>query len=568
MAKNYTTAKTPRKVVPRDISVQTRGDQVLNDAGGYVFEADDVSRLNRFLILGSLDGTYYTSSRKLTLDNTKHVEKMLLKHPARVIQNTLQVSKSGRAISNDPAIYVLALAATSPVRETRRMALEAEVLQGVCRISTHLFTFLTYVRNLKNTNGWGRGLRDALSHWYNDKDVKDLAYQMCKYPQRKVEGDMPWSHRDVLRKAHVVPHGTSRSLVFQYAIAGSGKDVRTYIDRKGNVKLNKTQPLDIDSLPCVECDGIEYMIGHIKAKSAISDTGMIRLIKRYGLVRESIPNEFYNTKAVMDHLLYNMPLTAMMRTLNKMTELGILTPFSDGTKYVCSRLADEAALKGARLHPMKLFMAKKVYDHGQGIKGNLTWTPVPAISKALEGAFYKSFAYVRPTGKNVLLGIDMSGSMRQSVGGCDGLINAVEGAAIMAMAIARTEPNNHLIGFDTRVYANLGITANDSLSVVCEKIRPRGGTDCSVPIRYAMQEGWDNIDAFVILTDNESWYGGHPYEYFQKYCQQFRNNSKLAVVSMTATSGSIVDQGDVRMLDVIGFDPQVPSILNEFIKGY
>lgn len=567
MAKNYTRPRTPREVHPVDISVQTREDQVLNTAGGYVFQADDMARLNRFLILGSLDGTYYISAKTLTITNTDHIEGMLLENPGRVIHEIVEISKSGRAVSNDPAIYALALAATSPVKATRRMALDH--LQDVCRISTHLFTFLTYVRNLKNTTGWGRGLRKALDYWYNDKTVKDLAYQVCKYPQRKVEGDMPWSHRDVLRKAHVVPHGVNRSLVFRYAIAGSGKEEKTYVDKDGKMQLNATQPLNIDALPCTEYEGIDYMIGHVKAKDARGPKEMVRLIKEYGLVRESIPNEYYNTKEVMGHLLYNMPLTQMMRTLNKMTELGVLTPFSEGTTHVCDKLANEAALKGARMHPMKIFMAKKVYDLGHGIKGNLTWTPVPAISKALEDAFYKSFDYVVPTGKNILLGIDMSGSMGQGIGGCNYLIDTVEGAAVMAMAIARKEPNHHLIGFDRIAYPNLGITANDSLEEVCRKIDPRGGTDCGVPVRYAIDMDWSKIDVFVILTDQESWYNAHPYKIFQEYCQKFRRpNTKLAVVAMTANRYSIADPNDVRMLDVVGFDPSVPTILNEFIRGY
>jgi len=568
MAKNYT-HRTTRNVTPRNVSTRTREDQVLNAAGGYVFKADDMTRLDRFLILGTLDGTYYTTARKLTFDNTDHILKMLKSKPCKVIDRVVEVSKGGRARFNDPAIYVLALAATSDDKKVRRMALGS--LQDVCRISTHLFTFLTYVKNLKGTTGWGRGLRNAISHWYNDKSVKDVAYQICKYPQRKVEGDMPWSHRDVLRKAHVVPNGNSRSLAFQYAIAGSGKDIKTYIDRDGKVQLNATQPLSLDALPCVPFDDVRYLTGHIKAKNATTVREIISLIDEYGLVRESIPQELYNTKTVMEHLLYNMPLTQMIRTLNKMTELGVLTPFSDGTKYVCGRFMDEAALKGARLHPMQLLMAMKVYNLGHGIRGSLRWTPVPAISDVLENAFYKSFQYVQPTGKNILLGIDMSGSMGQSISGCDNLINTVEGAAVMAMVIARTEPNHHLIGFDTRVYPNLGITASDKLSTVMKKIRPQGGTDCSVPVNYAMSQQWNNIDTFVILTDNESWgrNSNHPYQSVKKYRQMFHNpNTQLAVVSMTATRCSIADPNDVNMLDIVGFDTNVPVILNTFISGY
>lgn len=565
MAKNYT--RTRRNVRPVDISTQTKDNQILNAAGGYVFQADDMARLDRFLMLGTLEGTYYTSAKKLTEDNTDLIVNMLMEKPEKVIDRAVEISKSGRARFNETAIYVLALAATSDNKKARKHALE--VLQDICRISTHLFTFLTYVRNLKKTSGWGRAIRNAIAHWYNDKPASGVVYQICKYPQRKVEGDLAWSHRDILRKAHVVPHGSVRDLAFRYAIAGSGTEPRTYVDREGKVRRNKTQPVNINALPSVPMADVNYLVGHVKAQNATNAEEIVGLIDQYRLVRESIPNEFYNTKEVMEALLYQMPLTAMVRTLNKMTELGVLGPFTNGTDHVCSRFADDAALKGARMHPMQLLIAKRVYDRGRGLRGNLSWTPVPRISQALEDAFYKSFNYVLPTGKNILLGIDMSGSMGQWISGCHNLLSAVEGAAVMAMAIARVEKKNHLIGYDTRPYPRLGITANDTLDQVMRKINPRGGTDCGVPVKYAIDQGWNNIDAFVVLTDNEAWYGKHPYQVVQEYRRKFnRPDTKLAVVAMTATRCSIADPDDVNMLDVVGFDANVPVVLNEFIRGY
>ena len=44
---------------------------------------------------------------------------------------------------------------------TRRAALEA--LPRVCRISTHLFQFATFVEGFR---GWGRSLRRAVGGWY------------------------------------------------------------------------------------------------------------------------------------------------------------------------------------------------------------------------------------------------------------------------------------------------------------------------------------------------------------------------------------------------------------------
>src|SRR5260221_13885995 len=51
--------------------------QVENSAGGYSFAVDDITPLNRFLILGSASNPYYTTPRKLTKENLDAVERPL-----------------------------------------------------------------------------------------------------------------------------------------------------------------------------------------------------------------------------------------------------------------------------------------------------------------------------------------------------------------------------------------------------------------------------------------------------------------------------------------------------------
>ena len=112
-----------------------------------------------------------------------------------------------------------------------------------------------------------------------------------------------------------------------------------------------------------------------------------------------------------DALLQRMPMTAMIRNLGKMTSIGLVQPFSDAAKLIVRKLGDETVLKRARIHPMAVLIAGKVYAQGKGEKGSLTWQPVPKIIDALNAAFYATFQNVEPCGKPVLLALDVSGSM-------------------------------------------------------------------------------------------------------------------------------------------------------------
>ena len=50
---------------------------VPNSAGGHAYPVDDMTRLRRFLILGSEGGSYYADERKLTLENAAAVKRCI-----------------------------------------------------------------------------------------------------------------------------------------------------------------------------------------------------------------------------------------------------------------------------------------------------------------------------------------------------------------------------------------------------------------------------------------------------------------------------------------------------------
>ena len=100
----------------------------------------------------------------------------------------VEVSESGRAPRMIlPSSLWLSWRAM-PASTSERLALAA--MPRVCRTGTHLFQFVAACKELR---GWGRGLREAVAGWYNDKPLDKLAYQVTKYRNRA-----GYTHRDVL----------------------------------------------------------------------------------------------------------------------------------------------------------------------------------------------------------------------------------------------------------------------------------------------------------------------------------------------------------------------------------
>jgi 60 kDa SS-A/Ro ribonucleoprotein len=274
------------------------------------------------------------------------------------------------------------------------------------------------------------------------------------------------------------------------------------------------------------------------------------LIEKYGLVRESIPNNLFDESVWTTLLENDMPFTAMLRNIRNMTKAGALKDLSKNAKIVCQMLESEEALKKARIHPLHVLKALMSYNpafiKSQSYCGYVEksdYTPNTAICDALESAFYKSFANVEPTGKNFLIGVDVSGSMSSPMPNCPEMTSCMAAAAL-AMVVARTEKNYKILGF-SHVLKDLRITAKDSLGEAIKKSHDHnfGGTDISLLIRHAINNKLD-VDCFVVISDNETWTGDqHPFEALKEYRKKMnKHNAKLVAIGTAATGYTFANE--------------------------
>jgi len=433
---------------------------VADSAGGYAFPVDDWIRLERFLVLGSEGGSYYATERALTRESAEGVIRCIAADGPRAVARIVAVSEAGRAPKTDPAIFALALASALGDDATKRAALVA--LPKVARTGTHLFHFAEAVQALR---GWGRGLRRAVAGWYLARPLDEIAYQAIKYRQR--EG---WSHRDLLRLAHPVTEDGPRRALFDWICRGT---------------------LD-DSLPVIVRAAVEL--------GAVTDgRAAAALIRAYDLPREAVPTVLLKETVVWQALLDRMQMTALLRSLAKLTAVEALKPFGEGLPLVLSAFGDGERIRRARLHPLAILLGLSVYAQGRGDKGSLVWEPLPQVIDALNAAFYTAFDAIEPTGKRLLLALDVSGSMGGGRVAGTALTPRAASAA-MALTTAATEANTHIVGFtaaDGRdwqagsVMAPLRLSPSMRLDDAVGTVTglPFGRTDCALPMLYALEKG-------------------------------------------------------------------------------
>lgn len=550
---------------------KSRPDQVKNRAGGYVFQIGDEERLHRFLTLGTDGPTYYASAHELTRENADVVFRMAASKPDELIEAIVTVSTEGRAPKNKQAIFALAIAASADDTATRTKAMA--VMHRVCRTGTHVFEFNKYVEQFR---GRGPSLNKAVAKWYLNKPVDKLAYQVTKYRQR--DG---WQHRDLLRltkPGQYGPKSPERDALFDFII-------------KGNMSLQeKDGHLSSD---------LAIVYDYLDAQGAVQYETWAEIIHRgNGLSWEMLPDAALSHPAVWEALLeQGIPQTALMRQLPRLTN--VFGGPGNWVSTVATQLQDAEKLKRGRVHPVNVLVAQKTYQQGHGFRGKLSWSPVTGIVDALDAAFYNAYGAVEPSGKRILIGLDVSGSMGSTINELP--LQAREAASALALVTMATEPagNVEVVGFTaghsggapsrrfgvTRTglavpiggYNYGGYSRVDAVTPLDISPRrrlddvlrataglPLGATDCALPFTWANENDRD-FDVVLILTDNESWAGPiHVHQAAEMYRNKVGHDVKLIAAAMTATNYSVVDPKDRHGLNVSGFDQSVPQLISDF----
>lgn len=535
---------------------QERADerQVQNSAGGFVYSIGAPEQMRRFLVLGSEGGTFYASQKDLTRANVDNLKALAAKDPFVYITVLEQANEENIAPRHSTILLALAvLYAHSDGVSTRTWV--KDNFTKIVRTGTHLFEFVSYVTMFR---GWGRGLRSLVGSWYKDKAPDDLAYQVVKYRQR--DG---WTHRDLLRKSHPQVNG-ALATVLDYVTHGP-------VTVEDALKAGKPTTVNVD---------VADVIDQFEAVKR----GELTPVEASALSWEMLPTESLTDPAVWRALIAGrgrLPYTAMLRNLGRMTSIGV---FDDAAmvRDVVVRLSNPEYVQRARVHPFNVLTALKTYSAGSGFRGSLQWRPVQRIVDALDAAFYASFGNVESTGKRINIALDVSGSMSTALANSN--VTAREGSVAMAMATLAADPDTtDTIAFTSNGWTapgqgrswfgggitEVGLSTRRRLDDVVRETAglPMGGTDCALPILWAIAQK-RVYDAFVVMTDSETWAGAvQPMDALRTYRQQVNPKARLIVVGMTSTGFTIADPNDAGCLDVVGFDASAPRLMGDFIGG-
>jgi hypothetical protein len=301
-------------------------------------------------------------------------------------------------------------------------------------------------------------------------------------------------------------------------------------------------------------------------------TAIALMEKNKKIQREHLPTELLNTPQIWNALLGGMGMTALVRNLGKLSQVGVT---STKSQEIVKMLTDPKSVKDSKIHPLQVLVGMKTYSQGKGDLGSMTWIPNSYITSALSTTFRQAFGNITPTGKRYMIGLDVSGSMSMCM--CAGAKNITprEGSVAMAMMTLHAEgaENVHIYGFSDVFYNFNGkirpeMTIQDAIKATDV---PFGATNCALPMTEALKMYRQNgtvFDVFCVYTDSETYAPTvHPQVALEIYRKETGIDAKLIVVGMTSNCLTIADPKDKNTLNLAGFDTSTPELISMFARG-
>ena len=597
--------------------------QIANNAGGYSFALPLEQEWMRYLIIGSKsdNGSFYQCGGAIATTISKCIMSAILS-PAtceHLIRDIVDVSVNARAPKQEMTMMSLAAAIVFPPdNKCKTQALDA--IGQVCRIPTHLFMMVQYIRDIsqdkaKPGKGFGKGVRRALTEYYTSRGGLELAVLVTKYKNR--EG---WTHEDLISLLHINPANMKDDggrLVLEWIMKKDKPERKIEANPAKGImattlpaKMERTEFLKrLMAIPTpaprpetakvtegsregegegqgkgedkkVFEDPLVATARFLKALVELSKTGEKKdavtavtiMEQNKKIQREHLPTELLNTPQIWNTLLTGMGMTALVRNLGKLSQVGVA---SSRSQEIIRMLGDPKSVKESRIHPLQVLVGMKTYSQGKGDIGSMTWPVNSYITTALSTTFRQAFGNITPTGKRFMIGLDVSGSMGMCM--CAGAKNITprEGSVAMAMMTLHAEgaQNVHIYGFSNTFYNFNGkirpeMTIQDAIKATDV---PFGSTDCALPMTEALKmytRSGVGIDVFCVYTDSETYAPTvHPQVALEEYRRVTGIDAKLIVVGMVANQLTIADPKDKNTLNLAGFDTSTPELISMFVRG-
>lgn len=533
------------KNIFKSASKSTKAQPIANTrnlAGGLAYAMEDKHALAQFAVTGTFSNTFYATAES----QLEELKKLVNKVEPEFLAKLAVYSRHSAYMKDMPAFLLATLAA-------KDIELFKKTFPLVMDNAKMLRNFVQVVRSgVTGRKNFGSAPRRAIQSWLEQaNDYQIFAASVGNDP----------SLADIIKMLHPRPSTKTREALYAYIMGKKheASELPSFVQEFEAFKASRTAKVAASSMTAV-ADAMRKAGYKVEAPEIPS----VNLPKVPFQMLTALPLTSDDWKSIANNAAWQM--TRM--NLNTFARHGV---FQDKamTKKIADRLRDEKAIEKAKAFPYQLFAAYLNVDD----------TIPESVKNALQDAMEIAIRNVPRVDGKIYVGVDISGSMDDSVtgrrAGSTSKVSCRQVAALIASAIKRHNEDTEVYVFDTSA-KKLNLNGRDSVMTNAQKIaKPGGGTDCSCFVAK-LNEKKKQGDLVILVSDNESWHDRPQYNWVTQRStglmtewatfKQRSPNAKLVCIDLTPNT-TVQATNSTDRLNVGGFSDNVFNVVAQFANG-
>lgn len=507
------------------------GVVVENNAGGRAYETTAEHSLAQYAMTGTFSNTFYVDARAQLEDVLKLTEKVSPEFIAK-----LAIYARQKGYMKDMPAFLLAILGNKDVK------LAELIFSQVIDNGKMLRNFVQMIRSgVTGRRSLGNALKRCVNTWLTKATLNQLLNASI--------GNDP-SLGDVIKMTHPKPSEPWQDAFFTWQIG---------------------KPASLEALP-QKCQDYDAFMKAVALKAEGNDVALPELPDVPFLMLSSLTLSAEQWKVLVPRMTW----TQLRMNLNMLARNNVFDD-KENVARIAAKLRDPETIAQARPMPYQM-LATYV---------NVDKAVIPrAIIDALHDAFEISVNNAPTIDGRLVVALDVSGSMNSPITGTrkgqtTKVTNTMAGSLMMA-SLLRKNPDVLPLAFSTQVYdlRNHVEPRNAVLSTAQQLAGINGGgTACWMPFMACIEHNLE-ADLFIMISDNESWFGDPAGTNIHSMYQSSRTrtgqawaeykkkfpNAKLVCIDISPnTSVQVNDQRDV--LNIGGFSDNVFDLISLFAEG-
>jgi 60 kDa SS-A/Ro ribonucleoprotein len=481
----------------------------VNAAGGQCYNLSDEHSLAQYVVTGTFNGAFYSTAEQQLAEVQKLAAKV---NPITLAKLAVYGREQGN-MKDVPAYLLAVLAARGEIELVKK------IFNRVCNNAKMLINFVQIIRSgVTGRKSFGTALKTLIQNWLLEKTPEQLFISSIGHGNPSL--------KDVVKMVHPKAKNAHQNAMLAYLL---DKDYDTAL-----------LPEVVNQFETFKKD----------------NTAELPLLPYFVLSNCALSKDNWKTVAG------NMPWNTLRMNLNKLAREGVFED-KEIAKKVAEKLASKEEVLRNNAFPYELY---NTLLHVENVPNNVR----NALQDALDFATENTPSF---DGKNVVVCIDVSGSMSSPVTGnrpgSTTKVSCANVAVLFGACLARRNDNVTIITFDN-VAREVKVNTRDSVATIASSIPANGGgTDCNAAMQHILRNNL-KADLIVMISDNQSWMsfgrtGTAMAESFDKI-RRNNKNTKLVLLDIQAYANTQV-QDSPNVLNIGGFSDEVWPTIERFVNN-